>query len=110
MDNISKGPELKDIPICRFRFPKFPLDKTKLVFGIPKDTDEDKIKRQKDDLNKVVKYLIRQTYAERNVKDSENWRQFKKLSFWEFLYEAGMFSTDKKFQECTEDDRKNAWL
>ena len=70
LDNMINGPDLINIPVCRFRFPKFPLDETKLVFGIPKDTDKDKIKRQKDDLSKVMKYLIRQTYTERKIQDS----------------------------------------
>ena len=30
--------------------------------GIPKDTDESVVKVRKNDLNKITKFLIRQTY------------------------------------------------
>ena len=55
-----------------------------------------------------MKYLVRQTYTERNINDSENWMQLKKLNFWEFLYEAGMFSSGVKLQDCTEGDKQAA--
>ena len=61
-DGYKKGAELKNIPLCRFNFPKFPLDETKLVKGISKDESEDVIKQRRGDLNKIKKYLIRQTY------------------------------------------------
>ena len=84
------------------------MDETKLIFGLSKDAEEDKVKKCKDDLDKIVKYLIRQTYAERNISDSENWKNFQKLSFWEFLYEAGMFDTDKNLHNSREEDRLQA--
>ena len=59
-------------------------------------------------MDKIVKYLIRQTYAERNISDSENWKRFKKSSFWEFIYEAGMFKSDKNLQNSNEEDKQRA--
>ena len=34
LSGLIKGPELLNIPVCRFRFPRFPMDETKLVLGI----------------------------------------------------------------------------
>ena len=110
MDNHTQGPELSNISICRFRFPKFPLDETKLVFGMPKDTEEDVIKERKKDLNKIVNYLIRQTHVEKNLNDSDTWKTLEKMTFWEFLFEVGMFSVNKKLEDCTEKEKKHAKL
>ena len=52
LDGEIKGPLLQNISICRFRFPKFPLDETKVVRGISKDSDEKLVKSRKSDLNK----------------------------------------------------------
>ena len=30
LDNQIRGPELRDIPVCRFYFPKFPMDEKSL--------------------------------------------------------------------------------
>ena len=46
-DGHIKGPALINIPICRFRFPRFPLNETKVVLGLPKDADENNIKERK---------------------------------------------------------------
>ena len=54
LDGFIKGPELKNIPVCRFSFPKLPLDETKLIFATPKDTEECVIKERKNDLNKRI--------------------------------------------------------
>ena len=40
LSGFIKGPELTNIPVCRFRFPRFPMDETKLILGISKDEDE----------------------------------------------------------------------
>ena len=40
LDGQVKGPALINIPVCRFRFPKFPLDETRLIKGVNKDADE----------------------------------------------------------------------
>ena len=46
LDGVIKGTELSNISVCRFRFPKFPLDVNKLIIGMPKETKEDVIKIQ----------------------------------------------------------------
>ena len=56
-DGKVNGPALSDISVCRFGFPKFPLDETKLIRGMSKDADEKLIKERKEDLNKIVKFL-----------------------------------------------------
>ena len=37
LDGKKKGKEMKNIQICRFRFPRFPLATTKLIVGMSKD-------------------------------------------------------------------------
>ena len=43
LDGIIEGPKLSDITDCRFRFPQFPMNQTKLILGVPKDLDKDTI-------------------------------------------------------------------
>ena len=71
-DGQFKGPVLENIPVCRFRFPKFPLDETKLIRALPKDADEKIIKARKNDLNKIIKFLLRQTHTEKKLEDCES--------------------------------------
>ena len=108
LDGSVKGPALTNISVCRFRFPRFPLNKTKVVLGLSKDTDEDIIKTCRADLSKITKYLVRQTHRENNRVESESWEKLKQLSFWEFLYEVGMFATDKLLKDCTNQEKENA--
>ena len=77
---LIKGPELANVPVCRFRFPRFPMDETKLILGISKDEDEAIVKERKQDLNKITKFLIRQTHCE-NTSGEYNWERLK--SPWE---------------------------
>ena len=107
-DGIIKGPQLYNISICRFRFPKFPMDETKLILGMSKDLDENLIKARKLDLNRITKYLVRQTYSERNLSECEGWKLLKKLNFWEFIHNAGMFEGQKELNEYTEYDKNVA--
>ena len=74
LDGRVKGSKLSNVPICRFRFPKFPLDETKLIQGISKDIDDQIIKARKDDLNKIVKFLIRQTFTDKKLDDLPSWK------------------------------------
>ena len=108
LDGTVKGLQLSNIPVCRFRFPKFPLDETSLIRGMSKDTDEQIIKGRKEDLNKVIKFLLRQTHTERNLEDSNGWKKLKDLSFWQFLYEAGMFRVNKPIDQFSEIERNEA--
>ena len=109
-DGIMKGTALSNIQICRFRFPKFPLDETKFVLALPKDTEEELIKRYKLDLNKITKFLIRQTYSSDNHQESESFKTLKDLDFWHFLYEAGMFDQNKLPEEYSENEKQAAKL
>ena len=108
LDGIVKGSALTNISVCRFRFPRFPLNKTKVVLGLTKDMDEDMIKKCKADLAKITKYLIRQTHRESDQVESESWKKLKQLNFWEFLYEVGMFTTDKLLKDYTNEEKENA--
>ena len=92
-DGTIKGKEMKNIQVCRFSFPRYPLDETTLIIAIPKDADEDMVKKRKQDLRKIVTYLIRQT------SEQESFEAFQKLSFYEFLYSVGMFKGLKTFED-----------
>ena len=78
------------------------MDETKVVLGLSKDEDEDLIKERKRDLNKITKYLIRQTHAKENLNQSESWNNLKDMNFWEFLYAVGMFNGQKMLDEYNE--------
>ena len=69
-----KGPELTNIPVCRFRFPRFPMDETKLILGISKDEDEQVVKEHKKDLNKIINFLVRQTHESIIQKDGRYYK------------------------------------
>ena len=108
MHGQKKGNELLSVPICRFRFPKFPLNETTLVTGISRETSEDDVKKYKADLSKIVKYLIRNTYTENKHEKNKVWEKLQDLTFWEFLYEVGMFSENKKFEKLSPEDKAEA--
>ena len=108
LDGLIKDQELTDIPVCRFKFPKFPLDETKLILGISKDTEETIVQQRKNDLNRIIKFLIRQTQSDKTVNESPRWTKLKKMDFWEFLYSTGMFSQDKLMQKYTKNEKQVA--
>ena len=101
-------PDLINIPVCRFRFPKFPLDETRLIKGVTKDTDEKLVKSRKDNLSKIIKFLIRQTHTEKKLDDHEGWKRLKCLTFWEFLYEARMYNGNKALKDYSDVEREEA--
>ena len=107
-DGNIKGPQLYNVSICRFRFPKFPMDETKLILGMSKDLDETVINTRKADLNRIIKYLVRQTYSERNHSECEGWKHLKDLTFWEFLYEVGMFEGNKVLNDYRNEEKEIA--
>ena len=58
------------------------------------------------DLQKIKKFLIRQTYSEdASLEESVELRQFNNLTFIQFLYQVGMFSTDRNLEEYTEEEK-----
>ena len=61
LDGITSGEELKRIPLCRFRYPLFPMDVTTLIVGLDRETDEEVVTARKKDLRKLLTFLIRQT-------------------------------------------------
>ena len=107
-DRSMIGRELLNIPICRFNIPKFPMDRTKLILGIRKDLDEKIVDQRKKDLNKIKKYLIRQTFTESPLESSENWNHLEKMNFLEFLFEVGMFEAEQDSANFDENDINNA--
>ena len=90
LEEMIRSPELLNIPVCRFKFPKFPLDKTKLVLGITKHMEDSVIRKRKKDLDEIIKFLIRQTYSKSPVYENDGWKKLKNESFYEFLYSAGV--------------------
>ena len=62
-DGRMKGQELRDIPLCRFNIPKFPMDRTRLILAMNKDLEEEEISKRNKDLLKIRKYLIRNLIA-----------------------------------------------
>ena len=108
LDGVIKGTELSNISICRFLFPKFPLDENNLIIGMPKEKEEGVIKKCKADLAKITKYLVRQTNTENRYDQSQSWEKLKCLSFWEFLYEVGMFNGNKKLEEFDDQEKATA--
>ena len=80
------------VAVCRFKFPRFPLDKTTLVFPINKDTSEKEVFKMKSDLLHLKKYLARKTSRNMESKeDEESWKKFKQMNFYDFLEDLGMF-------------------
>ena len=69
---------------------------------------EEEIKQRKSDLKKIRKFLIRQTYCE-NKEETENFDDFCKITFLEFLFEVGMFKDEKKFESISEDEKDEAY-
>jgi hypothetical protein len=96
MDGKIKGPRIDNYVHCRFNFPQFPLNKTTFILGIPKDLDAESVDQRRKDLKKIKKYLIRQSYSQySSVEDTPQFQKLRSQTFMEFLYEVGMFNTDK---------------
>ena len=76
MDGIIDEEELI-IPVCRHGFPKFPMLQTTVVRKFLY-TEENKIEIRKaeKDLERIKKYLIRQSHT------VENFKEFKKNDFF----------------------------
>ena len=95
-DKRMYGPDLKNIPVCRHNFPKYPMEKTMFLIAPPKDLDENEVIKRKADLKKIKKYLTRQTYTETRLEELETWKKMKTMSFLEFLQEVGMFQEERQ--------------
>ena len=104
LDGSKKGFTLRNIALCRFHFPKFPLDKTTLVNGLSKDAEEEFAKQCKADYKKITKFIVRQTYANDNSGDDTHWDWLKNLDFYEFLYHVGMYHPKKNQKDINDND------
>ena len=85
--------ELLNIPICRFNYPRFPMDETTVLLGFTGEEDEEVLKGAKKDYLAIRKYLIRQTYTPEKSKleDQPHWQILKKMDFKTFLIKVGMY-------------------
>ena len=104
LDGKAEGPKIANYIDCRFNFPQFPLNRTTFILGIPKDLSEDQVSQRKKDLKKIKKFLIRQTYSESTDK-SEQFNKFMKCSFYQFLFDVGMFEENKKIEDLSEKEK-----
>jgi hypothetical protein len=76
--------------------------------GMSKNLTEDQVKQRKDDLKKIKKFLIRQTYKENN-EETEQSESFKKMTFLQFLFEVGMMEMDKNIEDFSENEKCAAY-
>ena len=97
LDGKTKDDALT-FPSCRYNFPRNPLDKTEFIYGFPKDTNSEVLKKATHDYQKIKKYLQRLTHPE-DFANTTRWKEFVEMSFFEFLYHVGMFDED-----ASEDD------
>ena len=91
------------VPVCRFNHPRNPIDKTEFMFGFPENIDEEVKNKAKADYLKIRKYLLRLTngnnFKGTKFENDENWIKFKQLSFYEFLWNVGMFETGEELRD-----------
>ena len=109
-DNIKRGHKISNYVHCRFNFPQFPMNKTRFILGMSKQLDLEEIRSRKQDLQKIRKYLIRQTYTEDSpIGETAAFSLFKNFSFIQFLHEVGMFELDKKLEHYSEKEKEAAY-
>ena len=101
----------KTVPLelksCRFGFPKNPIDKTEFILGFPEDTDKKIVKKAKADYEKIRKFLLRLTSAPK-FENTLEWEKFIKMSFFQFLYEVGMFGESDDWTDVEAQRRARA--
>ena len=102
-----EGPQISDYTECRFNFPQFPLNRTKLILGIPKDIEKNELSMRKADLKKIKKFLIREIYSQDD--ESERFNKFKETTFIQFLYNVGMFKESKTLNEFNDNEKQAAY-
>ena len=76
-DGQKNGQELREIPLCRFNFPKYPMEKTKLILSMSKELSKEEISKRTKDLKRINKFLIKQTLENEDI--------LFKMSFLEFM-------------------------
>ena len=107
-DGIKKENSIMNHPECRFNYPNFPMNKTTLILGMSKEISLDEKTQRKNDLKKIKKFLIRQSYnCEKDYKSS--FLALKRMTFLEFLYESGMFERSASLDDFTNSEKKKAY-
>ena len=96
-DGVKSGEELL-IQCCRYNFPKNPLDKEEVIMPFPNDYDKEKLKKAKEDYDKIRKYLLRLTNRD-NFKNEDEWKNYCSFRFYDFLYEVGMFEKGENYND-----------
>ena len=101
-DGVRHSTELQ-VPVCRFNFPKNVCDESVFLHTFPNDYPKELLKKAKDDYMKIRKYLLRFSH-EMSEMDPVEVERFKSFTFYDFLYEVGMFeegqnSSNKVFQQ-----------
>jgi hypothetical protein len=72
--------------------------------------DEKSKLTRRNDLKKIKKFLIRQSFSETSKhEETEEFQKLKSLSFLEFLFEVGMFVKEKKLEGYSEHEKMNAY-
>ena len=77
--------------MCRFKFPRYPLDETILLRPINKNEDPKSINQMKKDLKHIRSYLIRRAQFLESKENEDKWEKFKKMTFYEYLEDLGFF-------------------
>ena len=80
------------------------MDETEFIYGFAEDTDVEVLKKAKLDYQKIRKFLQRLTHPE-DYANSERWKNFEQMGFYEYLYEVGMLE-EKKSKDDPEAQRK----
>ena len=101
-DGVRHSTEIQ-VPVCRFKFPKNVCDESIFLHIFPTDYPKELLKKAKEDYMKIRKYLLRFSH-EMSDMDPAKVEKFKGLTFYEFLYEVGMFEdgqdqNNKVFQQ-----------
>ena len=101
-DGVRHSTELL-VPICRFQFPKNVSDESVFLHIFPTDYPKKLLQKAKDDYMKIRKYLLRFSH-EMSEMDPAKVERFKSLTFYDFLFEVGMFEkgqspSNKLFQQ-----------
>ena len=93
-DGKKTGPILKT-PKCRFKFPRFPMQKTTFLEKIDSSkTEAIVIQKAKVNLNRIKKYMLRNLFQENKGDYSTEREAFLSLSFDKFLENLGMSEED----------------
>ena len=99
---------LVQVPICRFGFPRNPIDQTTALPAFKEDDDEEMVKEAKKDYLRIRKFLLRQTFVPKgeNRADQSYYIALQNLEFPQFLRKVGMFEGIDS--ECDDEQMEKA--